>query len=50
MNPPALSRSEAVTLPDQLLHLARGQGYLLYDDLLAEISEIEENLIQKEKL
>jgi RNA polymerase primary sigma factor len=43
-------KTEEITLPESLRFLAQSQGYLLYDDLLAEMPEIEENMSQLEDI
>jgi hypothetical protein len=38
------------SLPEQLIYQAQTQGYLLLDDLLAAMPELEENMGQLEEL
>ena len=44
------SEIEHIALPEQLLHQAQTEGYLLLDDLLAAIPEAEENMAQLEAI
>ena len=43
-------KTEEVTLPERLLLLAQSQGYLLFDDVLAELPDIEDNMAQLEEV